>query len=64
MKHHLSEIPGPAYLPRPAVGCVPVMYGLYCLARAYILADDFISLRQLPKSVLKTVPWTQYLLQI
>ena len=64
MKQHLSEIPWRAYLPGPAIGYVAVMYGFYCLAGAYILFEDFIGLRQLPNSMFKTVPWTQYLLQI
>lgn len=64
MKQHLSERPWRAYLPRPALAYCVMMCAFYCLARAYMLAEDFISLRRLPNSVYETVPWTQYLPQI
>lgn len=64
MRQHLSEEPWRAYLPRPALAYCVVMCAFYCLARAYTLAEDFISSRRLPNSVYETVPWTQYLPQI
>ena len=64
MEQHLSERPWRAYLPRPALAYCTVMCAFYCLARAYILVEDFIGLRRLPDSVFETVPWTQYLPQI
>ena len=64
MKKHLSDSPWRAYLPGPALAYCIVMCAFYCLARAYILAEDFISLRRLPNSIFETVPWTQYLPQI
>lgn len=32
-----------------------------CLVRAYILVEDFVSLRELPPSAYATVDWTLYL---
>ena len=37
---------------------------MYCLARAYVLIEDVIGLRSLPKSAFDTVEWTLYLPQI
>ena len=64
MEQHLSQIPWRAYLPRPPIGYLAVIYGFYRLARAYLLFEDFVGLRQLPKSMFETVPRTQYSLQI
>ncbi|KAG8525571.1 uncharacterized protein KY384_009215 [Bacidia gigantensis] len=37
---------------------------IYTLARIYILVEDVIGLRRLPKDVFETVTWSQYLPQI
>ena len=36
----------------------------YCLFRMYILVEDFVGLRKLPKSAFDTVQWSQYIPKI
>lgn len=42
---------------------LPVTVGsaMYCVCRAYILIEDFISLRRLPATSYDTVNWSRYL---
>ena len=64
MRHHLSEKPWLYYMPWGGRAWVFMMMVLYCIARAYILAEDLAGLRRLPSSAFETVLWTQYLPQI
>lgn len=49
------EIPLRALIPISLV-CV-----LYAVSRAFILTEDFIGLRSLPKSAFETVSWSKYI---
>ncbi|KAL2841357.1 hypothetical protein BJX68DRAFT_271231 [Aspergillus pseudodeflectus] len=48
------EIPLEALLLISSLGIV------YCVCRAYILAEDFVGLRELPASAFRTVAWSVY----
>ena len=51
-------------LPRWAIlYCIGISM-IYCIARAFILLEDFAGLRRLPKNTFDTVQWSQYLPQV
>lgn len=60
----VSARPWNVYLPRPALAYCVVVCAIYCIARAYILVEDFIGLRKLQRSAIETVSWTEYLPQV
>ena len=64
MKKHLNERPWLYYMPGPARAYLFFMMVSYCVARVYILVEDFVGLRRLPSSAFETVVWTQYLPQL
>ena len=60
----LTEKPWSVYLPTTALVSISMICAVYCLARAYIVVEDFVGLRGMPNDVFETVPWTNYLPQI
>lgn len=48
-------------LPKRFFVPITVMCVLYCLARLYILVEDLMGLRSLPKSAFDTVEWSKYI---
>ncbi|KAL2822218.1 hypothetical protein BDW59DRAFT_149588 [Aspergillus cavernicola] len=47
-------------LPLLVLGPMSIICALYCLSRTYILVEDFVGLRDLPKSAFQTVEWSVY----
>lgn len=57
----LSNAPRLHSVPAYLIVLTDIPCAFYCLARAYVLLEDFVGLRSLPPSAYATVQWTNYL---